>query len=97
MWTECSVSCGKGVITRGRTCIDGVKGQFGCDGDDFNTVDCVRGDCAYYDAWSSWGMCSQSCGGGVRSHVRRCVNGMAGEVGCSDPAMEIESCNNQVE
>ena len=32
----------------------------------------------------------------MRSHVRRCVNGIAGDEGCEEPAMEIESCNNQV-
>lgn len=49
--------------------------------------------------WSTWGNfteCSVTCGGGLRTHTRVCVNGEIGDFGCSGPSSEEEYCEGQV-
>ena len=43
LWSSCSVSCGRGVITRARTCIDGTVGNVGCIGDTEEEGECIEG------------------------------------------------------
>ena len=41
-------------------------------------------------------MCTRTCGGGLRSRSRICVNGEIGDPGCIGPLEEDETCNEQV-
>ena len=48
-----------------------------------------------FSVWSTWTECSQSCGGGVSSRTRVCVNPMPmyGGKSCSGKPVETKECN----
>ena len=79
-WSECSQTCGSGMITRGRTC------QFGdsCEGDHSETDHCHVKDCASPLAWTQWASCSATCGDGKQTRTRQCS--ITGE--CNDYSLD---------
>lgn len=54
----------------------------------------VHGD---WSAWSEWGDCSQSCGGGVQGRRRSCTNPPPSNGGrdCAEKSTEVRTCNLQ--
>ncbi|TRY86462.1 hypothetical protein DNTS_025547, partial [Danionella cerebrum] len=65
---------------------------------DCNTCMCVNGslectelECPVYGAWSSWSVCSVSCGMGQRSRVRSCTQ-FSREVKCTE-TMQMQNCS----
>jgi len=77
-WGTCSASCGKGLISRTRTCTNPVPSEDGNDCSQLGpakeengcTVECpIDGK---YGEWSSWNLCSKSCDGGLHTRVRKC-------------------------
>ena len=51
-WTKCNVSCGAGVISRSRTCYNGVAG-IDCVGDEYEQAECyVTDNAGFYGARS---------------------------------------------
>ncbi|XP_069114974.1 uncharacterized protein [Argopecten irradians] len=104
-WTACSVSClepcsnTKGVQTRSRACAN-PKPQNGgnhCQGNDQDIKDCsVTHPCPvglYDTGWSTWGLCSVECGGGVRRRHRPCDS--QSDSNCDGDVIEEDICNNQ--
>ena len=58
-------------------------------------VDMVFAD-AVWELWQSWGSCSRTCGGGLRTRVRICSTGVKGDCGTEDRNTQgcgTESCN----
>ena len=57
----------------------------------------INGDCTYsgltpaYGAWSSFGSCSKTCGGGQQTRTRTCNKGNQ----CSGPATDVHRCNTK--
>ena len=50
----------------------------------------------FYAAWQSWGKwssCSVTCGTGVFTRTRKCLNGNVGDPGCIESATETSACN----
>uniref|UniRef100_UPI00193A61B8 uncharacterized protein LOC120335429 n=1 Tax=Styela clava TaxID=7725 RepID=UPI00193A61B8 len=92
-WSECSVDCGQGVRTRFRSCANGEIGEPGCKGDSEQEDSCTRGNCPFWSNWRTWSGCSETCGGGERTRSRRCINGVAGEEGCTGDFQETDICN----
>ncbi|KAM3870941.1 papilin [Diretmus argenteus] len=96
-WTECSVTCGSGEQTREVTCVGsgGMKlEETSCSAllrpHSFQT--CERAACSpdqyQHTSWNigEWGLCSKSCGSGVRER----------QVICSDRARNlyaVDQCN----
>lgn len=52
--------------------------------------------CAIWDNWGTWGACTQTCGLGIRTRSRICLNGRRGEDGCTGDDTDVTSCANQV-
>lgn len=52
--------------------------------------------CPRWSEWSEFGMCSSSCGGGLRIRYRSCINGEPGDAGCTGQETDTESCSTDV-
>ncbi|XP_046568995.1 A disintegrin and metalloproteinase with thrombospondin motifs adt-1-like [Haliotis rubra] len=72
-WTDCSVTCGKGKVTRSRPC----SGLEKCGHDTLQTKSCNKPKCREKDHWTKWDLwsaCSVTCGVGRSTRQRQCVN-----------------------
>ncbi|KAM4693259.1 thrombospondin-2 [Discoglossus pictus] len=101
-WSECSVTCGIGNITRIRLC-NSPKPQLGganCTGVGRETKQCQGIPCPVngkWGPWSPWSGCSVTCGGGLRERSRLCNNPKPQHGGkkCAGDLKEKEMCNKQ--
>ncbi|XP_014325859.1 thrombospondin-2-like isoform X1 [Xiphophorus maculatus] len=101
-WSACTTSCGEGDITRVRMCNNPPpsKGAKGCKGNARETKPCNNTVCPVaggWTAWSEWSQCSTSCGGGLISRRRECLNPAPQNGGkpCAGEAADYEACNKQ--
>ncbi|XP_027054273.1 mucin-like protein [Pocillopora damicornis] len=103
-WSQCSETCGKGSHTRTRTCTSPPPSAGGKDcsslGSDKETEECDAGGCPVnggYSAWTAYGDCSKTCGGGEQTRERTCTNPppQYGGKDCSGlgPSSSTRSCN----
>lgn len=90
-WSRCSTSCGAGRRTRNRSCLYGGKCQ-GPKTEEENCVDTRRPVCPSWSQWKVGSLCSVTCGMGVASQYRTCLNGQINEVGCTGPAAKHNEC-----
>ncbi|TRY83537.1 hypothetical protein DNTS_016252, partial [Danionella cerebrum] len=100
-WTLCSVSCGRGIQQRGRSC-DRINSN--CDGTSVQTRDCYKHECdkrfkqdGGWSHWSPWSACSVSCGEGVVTRIRLC-NSPTPQMGgrdCSGDGRQTQSCREK--
>lgn len=120
-YTRCTTTCGGGLRTRSRLCINGEPGDYGCHGPvvvqsicngkvsftcivneafifhiDIIIIQTLLQACPYLSSWYPWRSCSVTCGGGIRTRNRICVNGFQGMIGCDDILIESQECNEQV-
>ena len=74
-WGECSTSCGQGHQSRARSVLNlREPGGYGCffsvaENRVCHNPECSQ-DCEWHD-WQTWGECSMSCGGGLKSRLRK--------------------------
>jgi len=103
-WSECSVSCGRGVNIRTRSCTAPTPGPFGldCEGPKTERKDCEEKPCPInggYTEWSVFGACDKSCGGGKKTRTRTCTNPVSQHGGKTCQHLgspeETQSCNVQ--
>ncbi|CAL8297606.1 unnamed protein product [Lota lota] len=94
-WSVCSLTCGQGWQVRTRSCVSSPYGTL-CSGAlretrmCNNTVACpVHG---LWEEWSSWSLCSVTCGRGSRIRTRKCVN-EGGAGACGGPETQTKLCN----
>nr|XP_055076552.1 adhesion G protein-coupled receptor B2 isoform X4 [Misgurnus anguillicaudatus] len=102
-WSVCSLTCGQGWQVRSRSCVSSPYGTL-CRGPlretrlCNNTATCpgepqhqaVHG---LWEEWSSWSLCSVTCGRGSRTRSRICVVPLLGSKGCGEPEVQTKLCN----
>ncbi|KAL4230559.1 Thrombospondin type 1 repeat-containing protein [Mactra antiquata] len=97
-FTPCSAACGIGTESRSRTCVT-LNGEPSgtCVGKYVDVQDCIVKECPVdggWALWSDWGLCTQSCGTGIKMRVRQCDNpppNFGGKT-CQGPAVEEGVC-----
>ncbi|XP_078695106.1 properdin-like [Branchiostoma floridae x Branchiostoma belcheri] len=103
-WSTCSVTCGVGTETRGRTCTNPAPANGGadCDGLDQDTQDCDTGVLCPVDGgwtdWSPWSACSVTCGVGTETRDRTCTNPAPANGGadCDGLDQDTQDCDTGV-
>uniref|UniRef100_H3DJM8 Adhesion G protein-coupled receptor B1 n=1 Tax=Tetraodon nigroviridis TaxID=99883 RepID=H3DJM8_TETNG len=97
-WSACSASCSNGTKQRTRECNGPSYGGSECHGSWKETVNCFLKDCPVdgrWHAWSSWGSCSKTCGGGVQQRQRVCEGPFFGGEPCPGEKGEQKRCNER--
>nr|XP_058946642.1 uncharacterized protein LOC131774603 [Pocillopora verrucosa] len=108
-WSEfmqCSVTCGKGVQTRSRSCTNPppLHGGKNCSvfGPAVESKECNSKPCPIdggYSPFTNWSDCTETCGGGEQTRTRTCTNPepQLGGKDCSSfgPDFEKRKCNTQ--
>uniref|UniRef100_A0A8C7PR83 Adhesion G protein-coupled receptor B2 n=1 Tax=Oncorhynchus mykiss TaxID=8022 RepID=A0A8C7PR83_ONCMY len=94
-WSVCSLTCGQGWQVRTRSCVSSPYGTL-CSGAlretrmCNNTATCpVHG---LWEEWSSWSLCSVTCGRGSRTRTRNCESGGGAKL-CGGPEKQTKLCN----
>uniref|UniRef100_A0A8D3B016 Adhesion G protein-coupled receptor B2 n=1 Tax=Scophthalmus maximus TaxID=52904 RepID=A0A8D3B016_SCOMX len=92
-WSVCSLTCGQGWQVRTRSCVSSPYGTL-CSGALRETRMCNNTTSLHglWDEWSSWSLCSVTCGRGSRMRTRKCVN-EGGAVACERPEIQTKLCN----
>ena len=97
-WDSCSVTCGVGELVRSRFC----SGPGSCDGTAIETTPCDEGTCPDKIAWTKWsefGECTVTCGSGILSRTRQCVNDqmqLQDGTSCGDESDSNEQTNTRI-
>ncbi|KAI5624997.1 thrombospondin-1 isoform X1 [Silurus asotus] len=98
-WTHCSVTCGRGIQQRGRSC-DRINSN--CEGTSVQTRDCYLQECdkrfnGGWGPWSPWDSCSVTCGGGLQGRHRLCNSPVPkyGGKECIGDTKGTRLCNSQ--
>ncbi|XP_063408513.1 SCO-spondin-like [Mytilus trossulus] len=101
-WEICSVECGGGTQSSGRTCTNPqpVGTGVACSGLSTQSRSCNTDPCPVNGVWSDWdafGTCSVSCGGGIQYSSRHCNNPEPehGGLDCIGEDSKSQSCNMQ--
>ncbi|VDP08335.1 unnamed protein product [Soboliphyme baturini] len=89
-WSECTNTCGLGRKVRRRNCSSSTDR---CTGEAEEHEGCVQKACdnrsfVHEYSWSEWGLCSATCGAGIRSRRRKCKF----ESECSGSYVEYTGC-----
>nr|XP_018666938.1 thrombospondin A isoform X1 [Ciona intestinalis] len=95
-WSECSVTCGIGSQTRGRSC---DRANFPCNGPTLENRNCLRDPCKRrrdggWSFWTRWAPCSVTCGRGRSTRIRECnapIPELDGEE-CLGPDRQTKDC-----
>ncbi|XP_045550878.1 adhesion G protein-coupled receptor B2 isoform X1 [Salmo salar] len=101
-WSVCSLTCGQGWQVRTRSCVSSPYGTL-CSGAlretrMCNNTDTCPGDPALssvhglWEEWSSWSLCSVTCGRGSRTRTRNCESGGGAKL-CGGPEKQTKLCN----
>ncbi|XP_078662008.1 SCO-spondin-like [Branchiostoma floridae x Branchiostoma belcheri] len=98
-WTDCSVTCGRGVKARARDCNTPAprNGGSACEGRDTEEAPCDEGLCPVDGGWSSWSqwlVCTATCGIGTQIRLRACDSPlpMHGGKNCSGSYEDLRVC-----
>uniref|UniRef100_A0A3Q3RJ16 Adhesion G protein-coupled receptor B1-like n=1 Tax=Mastacembelus armatus TaxID=205130 RepID=A0A3Q3RJ16_9TELE len=97
-WSACSASCSNGTMQRTRECNGPSYGGSECHGSWKEMSNCFLKECPVdgrWHAWSSWGSCSKTCGGGNQQRQRVCEGPFFGGEPCPGDMGEQRRCNEK--
>jgi len=87
------VTCGIGIQTRTRSCIQGDSCGFPCSGPSQETRSCGRAPVdAKWSGFGAWSACSVTRGLGTQTRTRHCVGGDPCGFKCTGATQETRSC-----
>ncbi|VDI26618.1 Hypothetical predicted protein, partial [Mytilus galloprovincialis] len=95
-WNHCSTTCGGGIQTRNRECIEPQYGGAPCPGNNTDYMSCNDFECpmdGIFSEWSDWFLCSSTCGGGEQWRNRTCTGPYYGGAPCEGRYNDSQSCN----
>ena len=99
---ECDKTCGTGSQTRKRTCSNPppINGGSECKGPGMESQACNTQGCPVnggWGAWSAFGLCDKTCGGGIQSRSRTCTRPPPANDGrlCNGDSSGTRACNTQ--
>ncbi|XP_047136865.1 A disintegrin and metalloproteinase with thrombospondin motifs adt-1 isoform X1 [Hydra vulgaris] len=101
-YTECSATCGFGLMERERTCTNPAPVGKGKDCSSLGPMSdekpCNLRECPVnggISEWTDFGPCSKSCGGGISVRTRSCTNPspLNGGKDCSESIQESKDCS----
>ncbi|XP_077362631.1 adhesion G protein-coupled receptor B1-like isoform X2 [Festucalex cinctus] len=98
VWSPCSASCSNGTMQRTRECNGPSYGGSECHGSWKEAINCFLKECPVdgrWHAWSSWGSCSKTCGGGIQQRQRVCDGPFFGGEPCPGERGEQKRCNEK--
>ncbi|XP_077447013.1 adhesion G protein-coupled receptor B1-like isoform X1 [Stigmatopora argus] len=98
VWSPCSASCSNGTMQRTRECNGPSYGGSECQGSWKESINCFLKECPVggcWHAWSSWGSCSKTCGGGIQQRQRVCEGPFFGGEPCPGERGEQKRCNEK--
>ncbi|XP_061122608.1 adhesion G protein-coupled receptor B1 [Syngnathus typhle] len=98
VWSPCSASCSNGTRQRTRECNGPSYGGSECHGSWKEAVNCFLKECPVdgrWHAWSAWGSCSKTCGGGIQQRQRVCEGPFFGGEPCPGERGEQKRCNEK--
>ncbi|XP_061425150.1 LOW QUALITY PROTEIN: adhesion G protein-coupled receptor B3-like [Lethenteron reissneri] len=94
-WSLCSLTCGRGLRTRERTCNEPQYGGNHCDGPKNQSKVCSIALCPVdgkWTKWSNWTPCSVSCANGTQQRSRECEGPIYGGAECRGQWTEKQEC-----
>ncbi|KAK5883478.1 hypothetical protein CesoFtcFv8_000271 [Champsocephalus esox] len=97
-WSSCTASCSNGTMQRMRECNGPSYGGSECHGSWKDSTNCFLKDCPVdgrWHAWTSWGSCSKTCGGGIQQRQRVCEGPFFGGEPCPGEKGEQKRCNEK--
>ncbi|XP_064626789.1 SCO-spondin-like isoform X2 [Lineus longissimus] len=97
-WGPCNATCGTGYMTRTRGWNEAKYNGKACEGESIEAAKCNEDPCpvdGYWKPWTQWEKCDVSCGGGLRSRTRECVQPKHGGVECEGEGREDEICGTE--
>ncbi|XP_066920815.1 SCO-spondin-like isoform X2 [Clytia hemisphaerica] len=99
-FSACSKTCGDGLKKRTRKCTNPSPAHGGkqCQGASEEEAECKVRECPVdggFSEWSSYGVCSKSCGDGQQERTRSCTNPSPAHGGkeCNGPVLNSRKCN----
>jgi len=98
LWKGCTKTCGTGVRHQDRTqLIAASNGGAVCTGTTDNSEPCNPHYCpvsCVYQPWTAWGVCSMTCGGGIKLRERAYqLQSSNGGASCQGAPAEVLACN----
>lgn len=66
-WTGCSRTCDEGIQSRNRLCYGDFPKMCSSSGKSVEFRECTLGTCGIWQKWSSWTVCSMTCGKDIKS------------------------------
>ncbi|XP_028820582.1 adhesion G protein-coupled receptor B2 isoform X3 [Denticeps clupeoides] len=96
-WSLCSVTCGRGSRTRTRNCMAPQQPGKVCSGPEVQSKLCNIALCpveGQWLEWSTWSLCTVSCGVGSQQRQRRCSVSVHGWAECKGSHSDTRECSN---